>query len=469
MLTDDLPWPELGNVSRGATRGNQGQKGVLSPPNSDGRSLIQLRVQPGVLTVLLNKQATEWYRALDSEVNHALKLTKTYWRKARRRQDYDPIADQDHMELHEWLQQLKDKVMSHLELLMQRGDIKGPPYVMPDNVELTFLRKFIERQAAGIPHNPRLRKAYLENNYNKPPRLIPPPPSESPEPSDESVLDGASSDDGWDADRRHLPRHRSVSRYSGPVSSVPYPTPIKTSPRLASIRSLEDEAESSNMHLLSARAALRRAQKATQESFAAYTASLEAERRVSQEVTALEDRRDHLLSLILRQNQRPHGGHCPFPGCACIDGSPDCVPSYPRKAPTYDQEPVRYSPYTTQPLPPPPSSSGLIPPMRSAYAWDDREREDVDSPRTSSASVSVGESPARKHARSWDAEVSIHHDSHTWLVAGTGFRNFPAPGWLTLTLTKRSEAEAERKKAEANLRSAFWNINVAGNFSDNLY
>ena len=31
------------------------------------------------------------------------------------------------MELHEWLQQLKDKVMQHLELLMQRGDIKGPP------------------------------------------------------------------------------------------------------------------------------------------------------------------------------------------------------------------------------------------------------------------------------------------------------------------------------------------------------
>jgi hypothetical protein len=213
MLTDDLPWPELGNVSRGATRGNQGQKGVLSPPNNDGRSLIQLRVQPGVLTVLLNKQATDWYRSLDSEVNHALKLTKTYWRKARRRQDYDPIADQDHMELHEWLQQLKDKVMSHLELLMQRGDIKGPPYIMPDNLELTFLRKFIERQAAGIPHNPRLRKAFLDNNNNghynnasPPPRSLPPPPSESPEPSDDSVLDGDESDDGWDADRRPLSR-----------------------------------------------------------------------------------------------------------------------------------------------------------------------------------------------------------------------------------------------------------------------
>jgi hypothetical protein len=290
MFIDDLPWPELGNVSRGATRGNQGQKGVLSPPNQDGRSHIQLRVQPGVLTVLLNKQATEWYRALDAEVNHALKLTKTYWRKARRRQDYDPVADQDHMELHEWLQQLKDKVMSHLELLMQRGDIKGPPYVMPDNVELTFLRKFIERKAAAIPHNPRLRKAFLENNNNNhynaspPPRSLP-PPSESPEPSDDeddeddSVLDGASSDDAWDADRRPLSRGefgtanlpflppqqqqrclfflladsssctaRSISRNYGPgaISTVSYPPPVKSSPRLDSIRSLEEEAESSS-------------------------------------------------------------------------------------------------------------------------------------------------------------------------------------------------------------------------------
>ena len=159
MLTDDLPWPELGNVSRGATRGNQGQKGVLGPPDSEGRAILQLRVQPGVLAVRLNRQATEWYRILDGEVNRALKLTKTYWRKARRRQDYDARADQDHMELHEWLQQLKDKVMSHLELLMQKGEIQGPPYIMPDHLELTFLRKFIERQAAGIPHNPRLRNS----------------------------------------------------------------------------------------------------------------------------------------------------------------------------------------------------------------------------------------------------------------------------------------------------------------------
>lgn len=166
---DDLPWPELGNVSRGATRGNQGQKGVLGSQDRDGRCVLQLRVQPGVLAVKLNRQASEWYRNLDNEVNRALKMTKTYWRKARRRQDYDARADQDHMELHEWLQQLKDKTMSHLELLMQKGDIQGPPYIMPEDIELAFLRKFIERQAAGIPHNPRLRNgdgSYLHREHS---------------------------------------------------------------------------------------------------------------------------------------------------------------------------------------------------------------------------------------------------------------------------------------------------------------
>lgn len=156
-MNDDLPWPELGNVSRGATRGNQGSKGALGPADSAGCAILQLRVQPGVLAVKLNRQATEQYRVLDREVQGALKLTKTFWRKARRRQDYDARADQDHMELHEWLQQLKDKCMAHLELLMQKGDIQGPPYVMPEGVELPFMRGFIARQAAGVPHNPRLR------------------------------------------------------------------------------------------------------------------------------------------------------------------------------------------------------------------------------------------------------------------------------------------------------------------------
>lgn len=159
MHTDDHPWPELEARARGHTRGNQGNKGFLGPPDREGRCILQLRVQPGVLAVRLNRQSSDWYRILDGEVTRALKLTKTYWRKARRRQDYDARADQDHMELHEWLQQLKDKTMSHLEILMQKGDIQGPPYAMPDDIELTFLRKFIERHSAGIPHNPRLRAA----------------------------------------------------------------------------------------------------------------------------------------------------------------------------------------------------------------------------------------------------------------------------------------------------------------------
>src|ERR1700749_1478874 len=47
--------------------------------------------------------------------------------------------------------------MAHLELLIEKGEIPGPPYAMSNDQEFPFLHKFIERQAANIPHNPRLR------------------------------------------------------------------------------------------------------------------------------------------------------------------------------------------------------------------------------------------------------------------------------------------------------------------------
>ncbi|KAF9557818.1 hypothetical protein CPC08DRAFT_639827 [Agrocybe pediades] len=281
---DDLPWPELGNVSRGATRGNQGQKGVLGPADREGRCVLQLRVQPGVLAVRLNRQASDWYRILDNEVNRALKMTKTYWRKARRRQDYDARADQDHMELHEWLQQLKDKTMSHLELLMQKGDIQGPPYIMPDDVELTFLRKFIERQAAGIPHNPRLRNSgAAEPSYTHRDHSA---ESFTPEPSEQSFMDQsrAQNDDSG--------AHMGHSRTSG-------------SPSFRTAEGLAAEASSSKQALQAARAALQRASKDTQDAFMRYTSCMDIERQARAAVQSAEKRRDDIMALLLSQNQMP--------------------------------------------------------------------------------------------------------------------------------------------------------------------
>ncbi|PFH53436.1 hypothetical protein AMATHDRAFT_54465 [Amanita thiersii Skay4041] len=279
---DDLPWPELGNVSRGATRGNQGQKGVLGPPDSEGRCLLQLRVQPGVLCVLLNRKSSEWYRILDNEVNRALKLTKTYWRKARRRQDYDARADQDHMELHEWLQQLKDKTMSHLELLMQKGDIHGPPYIMPTDMELTFLRKFIERQAAGIPHNPRLRYS-LEGEYTHADMSV---GSLTPNSSDHSYLQRGTNDIGQNLDQSNGYFSRSLG-----------------SPLLQNGDSLTQEAAASKQALQGARMSLIRAQKDTQEAFMRYTTCLDIERQARMAVTAAEKRRDDVMAQLLARNQ----------------------------------------------------------------------------------------------------------------------------------------------------------------------
>ncbi|EKM78425.1 hypothetical protein AGABI1DRAFT_107605 [Agaricus bisporus var. burnettii JB137-S8] len=290
---DDLPWPELGNVSRGATRGNQGQKGVLGPPDREGRCVLQLRVQPGVLAVRLNRQASEWYRILDNEVNRALKLTKTYWRKARRRQDYDARADQDHMELHEWLQQLKDKTMSHLELLMQKGDIQGPPYTMPDDIELTFLRKFIERQAAGIPHNPRLRNAMQDGTYPHPDHSA---ESLTPEPSEGGFMDS---------------RNHYADRVSDDSLQLSIHSRTSVSPSLMSPEALLQEAASSKQALQAARMSLLRAQKDTQDSFMRYTACLDVERQARQAVTTAEKRRDDIMTVLLARSQ-PQTGDLDF-------------------------------------------------------------------------------------------------------------------------------------------------------------
>ncbi|KII91732.1 hypothetical protein PLICRDRAFT_696725 [Plicaturopsis crispa FD-325 SS-3] len=294
MLTDDLPWPELGNVSRGATRGNQGQKGVLGQPDNEGRAVLQLRVQPGVLAVRLNRQASDWYRILDSEVNRALKLTKTYWRKARRRQDYDARADQDHMELHEWLQQLKDKVMSHLELLMQKGDIVGPPYVMPDDADLPFLAKFIERHNAGIAHNPRLRNAPQEQRTihgDEGIGSVSPDVPELGDVGDPSLRDAVPDPNNANFFPPEMPNGTRRPRNS----SISYSAQNR--------ESLLQTAHAAMQKLREARNTLNRAQKDSQDMFRQYSAFLEAERQARHEVAIAEKHRDDTMAVLLSHSQ----------------------------------------------------------------------------------------------------------------------------------------------------------------------
>ncbi|VDB84716.1 unnamed protein product [Peniophora sp. CBMAI 1063] len=390
---DDLPWPELGNVSRGATRGNQGQKGALSRPDQDGRSVLQLRVQENVLTILLNKKASEWYRTLVNEVNQALKLTKTHWRKARRRQDYDAQADQEHMELHEWLQQLKDKVMQHLELLMQRGDIKGPPYIMPDDIELTFLRKFIERQQAGIPHNPRLREAFLQGRL---------PAQHAPLPStSRSGSDGPTqgSDSGWgDED---APARDPAPPYGLPsVATMTAPSASKTTGHAGT---LEEQLAASAHHLQAARAAYRRAQKTTSDVFAQYTAALEAERTAAREVALHEYRRDALVTAVIQdgsqttQQQHQHAD--------------DAFQQPRRYSYSAEQDLARFSQWNTNGV----RSHAIehAAPLPATYRWESDERSHLPSgshtgsPRmvNPGSSLIPEDNGVDARKRVWDAEV----------------------------------------------------------------
>ncbi|THH09288.1 hypothetical protein EW145_g2137 [Phellinidium pouzarii] len=288
MSSDDLPWPELGNVSRGATRGNQGSKGVLGSSDAGGRAILQLRVQPGVLAVKLNQTATEWYRLLDSEVQRALKETKTYWRKARRRQDYDARADQDHMELHEWLQQLKDKAMAHLELLLQKGEITGPPYVMPDHLEFTFMRSFVERQRTNVPHNPRLRGVPRDAQHHISP---------------EDLIED-------DLDARGSPESIGMSSLKSPVSVVTNTARPSTSVS-ASTSSLNwspvhstdltNRIEHSHQVLRQARARLKLARSVSQNAYSRFTQCIEQERLAEADVVRSEEQFDELLTHVVHQ------------------------------------------------------------------------------------------------------------------------------------------------------------------------
>ncbi|PPQ92494.1 hypothetical protein CVT25_010327 [Psilocybe cyanescens] len=374
---DDLPWPELGNVSRGATRGNQGQKGVLGPADREGRCVLQLRVQPGVLAVRLNRQASDWYRTLDNEVNRALKMTKTYWRKARRRQDYDARADQDHMELHEWLQQLKDKTMSHLELLMQKGDIQGPPYTMPDDVELTFLRKFIERQAAGIPHNPRLRNSaggepsYVHRDHSV--------DSFTPEPSEQSFMDQSRQPNGTVATalttNHESAAHMTHSRNSG-------------SPSFRTPEGLAAEASSSKQALQAARASLMRAQKDTQEAFMRYTSCLDIERQARQAVTNAEKRRDDINARSRKSS---------------VDGddrrSPPRYPMEAREAHLFRHQEVRN--------PVDPFMNARVPQKAMEWPIDGQGMYNNDS-----VAHMEDQTRSRKHSRTWEHGPQLHENAY---------------------------------------------------------
>ncbi|KAK2460779.1 hypothetical protein APHAL10511_007249 [Amanita phalloides] len=367
-LPDDLPWPELGNVSRGATRGNQGQKGVLGPPDRDGRCILQLRVQPGVLCVRLNRKASEWYRTLDNEVNRALKLTKTYWRKARRRQDYDARADQDHMELHEWLQQLKDKTMSHLELLMQKGDIQGPPYTMSDDMELTFLRKFIERQAAGIPHNPRLRNALAEGSY-----------------SHRNISIGGEPSNGY-------VRNSNVDSNSYFARALDSP--------LHSGDSLSQEAASSKQALHAARMSLARAQKDTQEAFMRYTTCLDIERQAKMAVTAAEERRDDIMALLLARNENEQGPISNVRSGDFLNAHPDNIRSRNSSISGDDRRsPVRFPPEVDVRSPTDFFNHSRL--AQKNVEWPEPDNQVYPNQSTSHIEDISGKN--RKHHRTWDA------------------------------------------------------------------
>ncbi|KAG6380153.1 hypothetical protein JVT61DRAFT_8240 [Boletus reticuloceps] len=171
---------------------------------------------------------------------------------------------------------------------------------MPDDIELTFLRKFIERHNAGIPHNPRIRHL----GPSAQPHIDESMDMSTPELSDPGYPPPGLVD--------HMARLQpeSTSGVSSPnyahspgTSHRPHLIRPPSSPSTATYEQLIQEAHASGQFLQDARATLSRAQSQTQEAFQRYTACLEAEVRARREVVLAEQHRDELMSALLSRTQ----------------------------------------------------------------------------------------------------------------------------------------------------------------------
>lgn len=216
--------------------------------------------------------------------------------------------------------------MAHLEMLIAKSEIRGPPYVMSDDQEFPFLRKFIERQRAGIPHNPRLR-GLSPGNEHQPQLSVGVHRSETPEDSrastsfvdDPSRLLGASLSpsllflpmernahiDLYPPDEDHNGSSSTMTSQSGSRSRIATWTkdvsasstdPIFLSPRIPLAEHVSREAEQEIDNL---RRVLFLARKETHGAFQKFTQAWEAERKALAALAAAEDRRGELGQSIV--------------------------------------------------------------------------------------------------------------------------------------------------------------------------
>ena len=200
--------------------------------------------------------------------------------------------------------------MAHLELLLQKGDIPGPPYIMPDALEFTFMRGFLDRQRRGIPHNPRIRALAGSSSSSN--------PSGASDELDEGEDDGRGSPESPSLAAGPAAHMHSASPLRSPVASLSFrehaggasasldlPRRIEASraslpPHTHDKNALPDSLLSSTeSSLRQARARLKQARLASREALARFSECTDHERTLEAEVTRSEERLDELIAGLL--------------------------------------------------------------------------------------------------------------------------------------------------------------------------
>jgi hypothetical protein len=123
-----------------------------------------------------------------SSMGDALKLTKTYWRKARRRPGPHGAF--------RMAPRTRSRPTSSCSVLMQHSNIKGHLTSCPTTLNLPSSKssssvKQLASHTIPTSEKPSLTIIIIITTKYHPLPVFPPPPSESPEPSDDTVLDGA--------------------------------------------------------------------------------------------------------------------------------------------------------------------------------------------------------------------------------------------------------------------------------------
>ncbi|KAF9654181.1 hypothetical protein BDM02DRAFT_3106459 [Thelephora ganbajun] len=278
--------------------------------------------------------------------------------------------------------------MAHLEMLIAKGEIRGPPYVMSDDQDFPFLRKFIERQTVNIPHNPRLR-GLSPGNEHHPQLSVSIHRSETPEDSRPST---SFVDD---------PSRLLDEDHNGSSSTMTFQPGTRSR-----IATWDKDATVSKQEIDNLRRVLFMARKETHVALQKFNQALDAERKAQAALVAAEDRRGELISSFMEYMSTNHHNMLSYPPPPPVSGSPVHPDA---------RVPTQFTPTlsTHQTLASPSFATPHRAPLTSPLSGWDNDRQDRTGPSFQNPQMAVQQfSTTNNDRQSWQPDARITINGH---------------------------------------------------------